>query len=208
MRLQRFMASQFRKPNGWFGSLLFGGLMNRINGKIIDSTIELLELKPQHHVLEIGFGGGSSLQRIATILNGGTISGIDFSPEMVRQAERRFRREIAEGRIHVQLGSVAQIPFPDLSFDRIFAVNTIYFWPDALQGVAEIYRVLKPGGRAAISIRSREKMEKYAVAKYGFALFSPDDVANLMQQSGFLHIRIDHRDREKLYDQAAILGAR
>ncbi len=208
MRLQRFMAAQFRKPNGWFGSLIFGRFMNRVNRRIIDSTLDLLELKPQHHVLEIGFGGGTSLSRLAETLTSGVATGVDFSPEMVRQAERRFRRQIAEGRIRVQVGIVSQLPFPDASFDRVFTVNTIYFWPDAPQGLGEIYRVLKSEGLAAISIRSREKMETYAVTKYDFTLFSPDDVANLMQQAGFHNIRVDHRDRDKLYDQAIIFGIR
>jgi ubiquinone/menaquinone biosynthesis C-methylase UbiE len=207
-RIQRFMAAQFRKPHGWFGSLLFGRFMNRVNRKIIDSTIALLELHPQHHVLDIGFGGGVSLSRLARTVNGGLISGIDLSPDMVHEAERRFRRLIAEGRMRVQLGDVSHLPFPDAAFDRVFTINTIYFWPDALQGLGEIRRVLKDTGRAAIAIRSGEKMGNYAVTKYDFRLFSPDDVANLMRQAGFHDIRVDHRDRDRWYDQVIVLGTR
>jgi ubiquinone/menaquinone biosynthesis C-methylase UbiE len=206
--MQRFVASQFRKPKGWFGSLLFGRFMNRVNGKIIAATIALLDLAPQHQVLEIGFGGGTSLSRVAEAVSSGAVSGIDFSPEMVRQAERRFRRQIAAGRICVQLGEASHLPFPDAMFDRVLTINTIYFWPDALQGLREIRRVLKDGGRAAIAIRSEEKMKNYAVTKYGFTLFSPDTVASLMQQAGFRDIQVDHRDREKWYDQAIVLGTR
>lgn len=202
------MAAQFRKPSGWFGSLFFGRFMNRVNRKIIDSTIALLELSPQHHVLEIGFGGGVSLSSVAETVSRGMVTGIDVSPEMVRQAERRFQRQIAEGRIQVQLGNVSQLPFPEATFDRVFTVNTIYFWPDARQGIAEIHRVLKNGGRAAISIRSGDKMKKYAVTKYDFRLFSPDEVADLMRQAGFRDIRVDHRDREHWYDQVVVLGTR
>jgi ubiquinone/menaquinone biosynthesis C-methylase UbiE len=208
MPMQRFMASQFRKPNGWFGSLVFGRFMNRINRRIINSTLDLLEVRPEHHVLDIGFGGGTSLSRLSKTLTTGVATGVDFSPEMVRQAEARFHRQIAEGRVQVQLGNVSQLPFPDGSFDRVFTVNTIYFWPNAQQGLGEIHRVLKPAGRAAIAIRSREKMETYAVTKYGFTLFSPDEVASLMRQAGFHDIRVDHRDRDKLYDQAIVTGVR
>lgn len=208
MPMQRFMASQFRKPSGWFGSLLFGRFMNRVNRKIIASTITLLELSPQHHVLEIGFGGGASLSSLVKAVSSGMVSGIDFSPEMVRQAERRFRRQIAQGRIQVQLGNVSHLPFPETTFDRVFTINTIYFWPDALQGLTEIHRVLKHGGRAAISIRSAEKMGKYAVTKHDFRLFSPDDVAGLMRQAGFRDIHVDHRDRDHWYDQVVVLGTR
>jgi ubiquinone/menaquinone biosynthesis C-methylase UbiE len=182
--------------------------MNRVNRKIIDSTIALLELSPQHHVLDIGFGGGGSLSTLANTVSDGLVAGIDVSPEMVREADRRFRRPIAEGHMRVQLGDVSHLPFPDATFDRVFTINTIYFWPDALQGLSEIHRVLRDGGRAAVSIRSGEKMGKYAVTKYDFRLFSPDDVANLMRQAGFHDIRVDHSDRDHWYDQVIVLGTR
>lgn len=43
--------------------------------------------------------------------------------------------------IQVQLGDVSHLPFPETTFDRVFTINTIYFWPDALQGLTEIHRV-------------------------------------------------------------------
>ena len=100
--------------------------------------------------------------------------------------------------------------FPAETFDRVLTINTIYFWPDALQGLSEILRVLKKEGRAAVSIRSKEKMEKVAAAvtKHGFRLFSPDEVAALMRQAGFRDVRVDHRDQDKFPDQAIILGTR
>jgi len=208
MEILRFMAGHFRKPHGWFGSLVFGRFMNRVNRQITDATIDLLEIAPQHNVLEIGFGGGVGLARLTKMVTSGKVSGIDFSPEMVGQAERLFRRQIAEGRVQVQLGNVSAIPFPDATFERVLTINTIYFWPDALQGMGEIRRVLKNGGRAAVSIRSGEKMANYAVTKYDFRLFSPEDVAGLMGQTGFRDIRIDHRDRDKWYDQVVVIATR
>jgi len=208
MGLPRIQAAQFRKPHGWFGSLVFGRFMNRVNRKITDATIVLLEICPEHQVLEIGFGGGVALGSLAKRVTSGKVAGIDLSPEMVLQAERRFRREIGAGRMQVQLGDVSVIPFPDAAFDRILTVNTIYFWSDALQGMAQIYRVLKQGGRAAVSIRSGEKMANYAVTKYNFRLFSPDDIASLMRQVGFREVRIDHTDRDQWYDQVIVLGTR
>ena len=202
------MAGHFRKPHGWLGSLVFGRFMNRINRKITDETITLLEIKPQHQVLEIGFGGGVGLARVAQAVSRGKVSGIDFSPEMVSQAERRLRRQIAEGRMQVQFGDVSAIPFPDATFDRVLTINTIYFWPDALQGMEEIRRVLKDGGRGAVSIRSGEKMANYPVTKYDFRLFSSEDVASLMERVGLRDIRVDHRDRDKWYDQVVVIGTR
>lgn len=208
MGMQRFMASQLGKPSGWFGSIVLTKLMNRVNRQITERTLELLELSPNHQVLEIGFGGGVALSLLAKRLTGGVISGIDFSEDMVRRAERKFQREISAGRMQVQLGSVSALPFPDAAFDRVFTVNTIYFWPDTSQGLAEIRRVLKNDGRAAVSIRSKEKMEKQALTQHGFRLFSADDLADAMRHAGFRNVHVDHRDKEHWYDQVIVVGFR
>ncbi|GAC1677396.1 MAG: class I SAM-dependent methyltransferase [Candidatus Acidiferrum sp.] len=208
MQMKRFMASQLRRPHGWFGSFVVCRLMNRVNRKIVDTTLDLLNPSPGHHVLEIGFGGGSALANLTKRLSSGIASGVDVSPDMVHQAERRFRREIAQGRITVKSGDIANLPFPDSGFDRVFTINTVYFWADALQGLGEIRRVLKDGGLAAISLRSKEKMQNYEVTKYNFHLFQPQEVADLMRQVGFRDVRIDHRDQQKWTDQAVVRGLR
>ena len=175
MGIQRFMASQLRQPSGWFGAFVMSRLLNIGNRQIIDRMLTLLDARAEHSILEIGFGGGSALSRLAKEASGGVITGVDVSPEMIRHAERRFRREIQRGRLRVQLGDATHLPFASDSFDRVFTINTIYFWSDALQGLGEIYRVLKQDGLAAIAVRSKEKMEKHAVTKYDFRLFSNAD---------------------------------
>lgn len=202
------MASQLRQPSGWFGLLVVSPLMNRVNARITDSAIALLEIQPQHDVLEIGFGGGYGLQRLSAVVRTGKIHGVDFSADVVRRAEQRFRKEIAQGRLVVQLGEVSRLPYSDQSLDRVLTINTIYFWPDTLQGLGEIRRVLKDGGRAAVGIRSKEKMERYTVSQHGFRLFSADDLTELMRQTGFRDLRVEHRDQEKAYDQAIVVGTR
>lgn len=208
MAMQQFLAAQLRKPQGWFGSLVMSRILNRVNGKIVDATLALLNVKPEHDVLEIGFGGGSAVRWLAKRASSGVITGVDISPEMVQRAERQFHTEIQSGRVKVQLGDVAHLPFGDSAFDRVFTVNTIYFWPDTKQGLAEIYRVLRLDGIAAISIRSREKMEKRGVTKHNFRLFSADEVAGFMRAAGFRNVSINHRDRDRAWDQAIIVGAR
>lgn len=208
MGVGRFMAGQLRQPSGWFGSQVVSRLMNLGNRQIVETAVALLEIQPQHRVLEIGFGGGAGLARLAEQVQSGVVMGVDFSADMVRRAERRFRKEIAAGRMEVQLGDVSQLPYPDESFDRGLTVNTIYFWPDALKGLEEIRRVLKPQGRVAVAIRSKEKMSKYQVTRHGFRLFSPGELAGLMQMAGFRALRVERRDQEKSYDQVIVVGSR
>jgi len=208
MSVKRFMVAQLRKPSGLFGSLVVSRLMNRANRKIIDSTLELLQVSPQNQVLEIGFGGGAAISLLTKQLSTGVVSGVDISADLVRQAERRFHGEIAEGRVRVQLGDISHLPFADAVFDRVFTINTIYFWSNTLQGFGEIRRVLKNDGLAIVSLRSKETMQNYAVTKYDFRLFLPDEAADLMRQAGFLHVRVEQRHQGKVFNEVLVVGVR
>lgn len=143
---------------------------------------------------------------ISRRLTTGVVCGVDFSPEMVREAERRFRREIANGRVRVQLGDIAALPFASATFDRVLTINTIYFWPDTVQGFGEMRRVLKPGGLAVIALRSRENMERVSFTQHGFRLFSPPEIPLLMQQAGFTNVELTHERQGTRFDEVLVSG--
>jgi ubiquinone/menaquinone biosynthesis C-methylase UbiE len=200
------MAAQMRKPSGWFGSVILRRLLNRMNMAVVESTISRIGLEPHHQLLEIGFGGGAALALVSKRLVTGVVTGVDFSPEMVREAERRFRHEIANGRLRVQLADIAALPFASATFDRVFTINTIYFWPDTVRGFAEIRRVLKPGGLAVIALRSRENMERISFTQHGFRLFSPPEVPPFMEQAGFKKVKITHERQGTRIDELLVSG--
>jgi arsenite methyltransferase len=206
MSFKQFMAAQLRKPSGWFGSLVMSRMLNRMNIDIVHSTLARLQIQPQHDVLEIGFGGGAALALVAKQLTTGVASGVDFSPEMVAAAQRRFKTDIDNGRMRLQLGDVSQLPFPSASFDRVFTINTIYFWPDTQKGFAEIRRVLKPSGLAVVALRSRENMERVPLTQHGFRLFDPAEVQKLMQDSGFSNLHLTHEKQGTRFDELLISG--
>lgn len=202
------MARQLRMPSGWFGAAVVSEIMNRVNKSIINSTIELLQIEPHQQVLEIGFGGGTALSQIAARLQTGAVCGVDISPDLVHKAERKFRKEIAEGCVRVLSGGVSQLPFSDRAFDRVFTINTIYFWPDPLQGMSEILRVLRNEGRAIVSLRSKETMQNYAVTKYDFHLYQPEDAAALMRRAGFRNVQVELRREGTLTNEILVIGTR
>jgi ubiquinone/menaquinone biosynthesis C-methylase UbiE len=206
--IQRFMARQLRMPSGWFGATVVSRIMNRVNRSIINSTIELLQIEPHQELLEIGFGGGTALSQIAARLRTGAVYGVDISPDLVHKAERKFRKEIAEGRVRVLSGGMSQLPFSESTFDRVFAINTIYFWPDPLQGMCEIRRVLRHEGRAIVSMRSKENMQNYSVTKYDFHLYLPDDAAALMREAGFRNVQVVLRREGTLTNEVLVIGTK
>lgn len=195
-----------RKPSGWFGSVVLSRLLNRMNKAVVEATLSRLAFEPDDDILEIGFGGGAALEIVSKRLTAGVVTGLDFSPEMVREAERRFRQEIASGRLRVQLGDIAALPFASANFDRVFTINTIYFWPDTVQGLREIRRVLKPGGLAVIALRSRENMERVSFTQHGFRLFAPSEVPPLMQQAGFTDVKVTHERQGTRIDEVLASG--
>jgi ubiquinone/menaquinone biosynthesis C-methylase UbiE len=120
---------------------------------------EALELSPKDRVLEIGFGGGVAL---ASLIEGaGFVGGVDRSRQMVELAKARFSQAVREGRADFREGSVESLPLETASFEKVCTVNTVYFWKTLDAGLAEIHRVLKPGGRAVVGFLPKEKMDAW-----------------------------------------------
>lgn len=150
MRIMRsILMRMFGRPRGVLGR--FGGIiMARTNADCGVWVCNLLEIAPIERVLEVGFGPGVIVQRLAEIAVAGQVSGIDASREMVEQARSRNARAIATGRVDLRHASVAGLPFDDNSFDKVVAINSMQVWPDAMAGLREVRRVMKPGGRIAL----------------------------------------------------------
>ena len=76
--------------------------------------------------------------------------GIDYAAGSVAASRGRNAASIRAGRVEIVRASVSQIPFPDSTFDLVTAVETQYYWPDVVNDMREIRRVLKPGGTLVI----------------------------------------------------------
>src|SRR3954452_17433949 len=186
MGLARFVASQLGRP-----SRLTARLLNLANARGNAAAVEVLEVSSDHRALDVGFGGGVALRKLAARAH--SVAGIDPSEAAVRAARQSFRREIAEGRVQVEEGSVETLPFGDADFDRVLTVHTIYFWPDPERGLREILRVLKPGGRLVLVTDTRGPPK--AIAKHGFASYSQEQQTELLRASGFSDVGFERRGR-------------
>lgn len=100
------------------------------------------------HVLEIGFGMGTDLFSFAS--SGATVSGVDLSPKHLEIATKRFN--LYGLNANLQLADTESLPFPDASFDVVYSFGVIHHTPNTEKAVAEIYRVLKPGGQAILAV--------------------------------------------------------
>ena len=142
----------FVEPRGFLGRMA-ARLMARGGRPFTELATETLELSPSHRVLEIGFAHGELSASIARVTTAGTVAGVDPSRDMVAFASKRHRRLCESGRLAFGEGTVSRIPQADEEFDRAVSLNTVYFWPDLASDLAELRRVLKPGGKLLIGFR-------------------------------------------------------
>jgi SAM-dependent methyltransferase len=184
------LAAQLRKPEGELGSRVAGG-MNISNVFVTEMTYGLMDLKPSDTILEIGFGNGKFLPMLTERVH--LVVGIDFSEDMVREAAENNVTAIATGRLELQQASISSIPFPDSTFDKVCTINTLYFWPDPLNDLAEVKRVMKPGGSLYLGIRTKETLGQMTFTAYGFKLYEFDELRKLLESAGFTNVTSDRR---------------
>jgi ubiquinone/menaquinone biosynthesis C-methylase UbiE len=178
------IAAQLRRPEGEAG-LQVGKKMNEGNSHINLFTIAALDPQPHEHILEIGMGNGFFVKDILSIHESIRYTGCDFSEAMVEEAKKINKSFVLGGRAAFYSGSADNMPFDDSVFDAVFTVNTIYFWDDIPKVLADIRRVLKPSGRLVVSVRPRGVMELYPFTKYGFKMFSKNDLADVISKNRF-----------------------
>src|SRR5215218_7211178 len=111
---------------------------------------EMATALPRGSVLEIGSGPGRLAVRLAREVPGITLTGVDISDAMVERAARRAAGASLSERVRFEVGDVAALPLPDEEFDGVVSTLSLHHWPEPASGLAEIHRVLKPGGEARI----------------------------------------------------------
>lgn len=190
----RILSLQARKPTGLIGRYVMTKIFNDGNADLNEFVMDMLELKSSDRVLEIGFGPGKLINKMATITTGGVVEGIDFSGEMLKQASRVNRHHIANGKVRLHKGECKSLPFEDGSFDKLCSTNTIYFWTDPDEYFIEMFRVTKPGGMIAIGFRDDEQMSNLNLSKDIFTTYSTNEVVSLLSNAGFSSARVAKKE--------------
>ena len=185
-------AIQLGKPEGDVG-IAMGEALNRLNSQLIPAAYRCLELAAGMDVLEIGFGNGHTLATLWAQAEGLHYTGIDISETMVAEAVRFNEAFVTAGHAAFHVASVEAIPFTNASFDRVVAVNVIYFLPDPIPALKEIRRVLRPSGLSVIAGVDPEtvKSDAYAKPHFGFHVRDGAILAELHRDAGFRDVKIN-----------------
>ncbi|WP_243373012.1 bifunctional demethylmenaquinone methyltransferase/2-methoxy-6-polyprenyl-1,4-benzoquinol methylase UbiE [Geotalea sp. SG265] len=130
--------------------------LNRVLSFGIDRSwrrfaVKKIKYAPNGRVLDVATGTGDvALEIAARTPSSVSIAGIDFSKEMVELGKQKVAASPYAGRITIQVAPCEDIPFADGTFDSITIAFGIRNVVDRLQGLKEMHRVLKPGGRVVI----------------------------------------------------------
>lgn len=151
---------QLRHPSGTSGRVL-GAVMRLANRKPIQAVVEALDLQPTDLVLDIGCGDGSA---IALMSHAKHIIGLDQSDTMIAVSQKRNRAAVRSGRLSVRKGDMMALPFGARAFDKIAAINILYFCSDVPAFIAGVRRVARPDARLAIYVTAAQSMRDWSFA--------------------------------------------
>jgi len=123
---------------------------------LADTMVRLAALQPEHRVLDVATGSGIvALTAAARAGENAGITGIDLSDAMLATARANACQSEAGGRVTWTRADAEALPFPDASFDRVLSLFALLHFPHPDRALAEMFRVLKPQGRAVIGLGSR-----------------------------------------------------
>src|SRR5207244_1842091 len=152
----------------------------------------LARVQPGDAVLDVGCGTGTlAIEAARRVGSAGRVVGIDpASAQIARARVKAARRNIP---IDFQMGVIEQLAFPDQTFDVVFSTLMMHHLPDSLkrQGLAEIARVLKPGGRLVIADFTRKKERQGRAARFHAGGSSVQDLAAMVSDAGFSEVETE-----------------
>jgi len=183
MRRPTFIAEQARHARGPLGRFI-AFVMARETWGQNRRAMAALEVLNGDNVLDIGCGHGRSLGAVSEMTPDGLVVGVDPSELMGQIARRRVEALIRAGRADVSVAPAEQLPFVDASFDKALCVHVVYFWPDLRPALAEISRVLRPGGRLALLFRTNASPSTASFPPEIYRFRSLEEVAGALADAG------------------------
>lgn len=187
--------NQCRKPAGDTGKVVVEG-MNESHFELTGWGLEKVNIKGNSEILDIGCGGGRTVSRLASLAPNGKVFGIDYSMDCVNWASDYNKNLIDKGKVEISNATVEKLPFEDERFDFVSAVETIYFWPDVVNNLIEIKRVLKPSGKILVineiyeDERFKDRNDEYV--KIGdLKIYTPKEFEELFKKAGYKNVQIE-----------------
>ena len=166
-----------------------GDEMEGHHSDITDQTLALMNLKPNDRVLDLGCGTGWASRRMARVVTGGEVVGVDVADEMLRRAETA---STGIGNVRYLWGSAESLSLADNTFSKVLSVESFYYYADQGAALDELRRVMAPGGRLFILINlykdNHYSLRWVGELKVPVQALSEAEYITLLQQHGFVDV--------------------
>ncbi|GHV72162.1 SAM-dependent methyltransferase [Spirochaetia bacterium] len=193
-----YVGKNFGNPNG-IGGKISTKIMNIINQKQYNAVLENINLKPNNIILDIGFGNGYLLNKLFKQNNNITIYGIEISKDMLNKVKQKYMEKINNGSLKLFLENISKTSFEKSTFDKIYTVNTVYFWNELDKCFSEIKNILKPNGIFMNVIYTKEYLDKIVYTEYGFNKYTVEEMEKITQDNGMKIIKTIETKKNKSY---------
>jgi ubiquinone/menaquinone biosynthesis C-methylase UbiE len=178
------IAFQLKHPTGEKG-IEMGNMMNETNINMTRHSIQNLNISKENKILELGHGNAGHVEFLFEQAENLKYYGLEMSELMFQEARQINRNFVSQKQAFFSLYGGNEIPFEENFFDKIFTVNTIYFWREPERFILEIYRVLKDRGTFCLTFAEESFMKTLPFTKYEFELYSTEKAENLIQKTAF-----------------------
>ena len=181
------------RPDGFWGKLMIRS-MNKGHNELTDWALCYVSVENGCRALDVGCGGGRTVQKLCGKVGNGKVYGIDYSELCVKKASKLNNKNILCGKAEIRQASVSELPFDNGSFDLVTAVETYYFWPDKLGDLKEILRVMRSGGRLLLvfeMLRDDNDPDKWKAVedRLGIQAVGRENITEMLLRAGFQNIR-------------------
>ena len=196
MGFLRYLVNQVRNPRGLFGKRIAKG-MNKGHAALAEWGLSNMKLNADMNILDVGCGGGANINIFAKVVTKGKIFGVDYSAASVEVSKEVNKEYINSGRVEIHHSSVSELPFDENTFDLVSGFESYYFWPDLINDLREIYRVLKFNGILLLineGYKCEYKKKRKSAEKWAnlgqFKIHSPVEYKDFLTRAGFSEIQI------------------
>jgi ubiquinone/menaquinone biosynthesis C-methylase UbiE len=175
-------------PLGWISS---NWTMPLLHGPIYRAMARELDLQPDDDLLEVACGSGVFLATQAAHVR--HVAGLDLSDIQVGLARRRLDDRIAAGTAEIVKGDAAALPWDDGRFSVVTCMGSVEAFPDPGAALAEMCRVLRPGGRAVVSLGAKVADGTQTHQVLGAVwVWSENDARRLVEEAGFAEVSVSY----------------
>jgi len=178
------IASQLKHPTGEKG-IEIANMMNETNINMTRHSVQNLNIKAGNSILELGHGNAGHVEFIFEQGENLKYFGLEMSELMFQEARQINRNFVSQKQALFSLYDGNKIPFEEDSFDKIFTVNTIYFWQEPEKLLQEIYRILRPDGNFCLTFAEEDFMKKLPFTQFEFELYNTEKAQQLIKKTPF-----------------------